>query len=60
VTPAIHLGLADEGWTWTQVLSRRLFTGRETLTLLRRALCDSAWMTPVVPGNTRHALAQAY
>jgi hypothetical protein len=60
VTPAMWLGLAREAWTWTQVLSRRLFPARENLTPLQRDLYDRVWITPVLPHNTRHARAHAY
>jgi hypothetical protein len=60
VSPAMQLGLAQELWTWTRVLSRRLFPRREALRSVERVLYDHAWPTTVLPHNLRHHLIQAY
>ena len=60
VTTAMRVGLTDDVWTWRRVFSRRLFPHREVLRGVEPLLYDRAWVTPVLPCNTRHALAQAY
>jgi hypothetical protein len=56
----MQVGLAHELWTWTRVLSRRLFPRREALRSVERILYDHAWPTTVLPRNLRHHLIQAY
>lgn len=53
-TPAMLAGLADEHWTWRRLLSRRRFYGRCTLPEPWPALYRRAWVTPILPSNTRH------
>ena len=54
-TPAMHLGLATEGWEWERVFTRRLFPSRETLSRSTRALYWKRW-TPAMPAlERRHA-----
>ena len=54
-TPAMHLGLATEGWAWERVFTRRLFPARETLSRSTRALYWKRW-TPNMPAlERRHA-----
>lgn len=60
VTPAMTVGLATEPWSWSRVLSRRLFPCREVLTPVALRLYRRAWRTPVLPRNTLHALKHAY
>jgi len=59
-TPAMHLGLTSERWSWRRVLARRLFPGRETVPPTWRDLYNRHWTTPTLPFNTRHRLHQAY
>jgi hypothetical protein len=60
VTPAMRLGLATEPWSWSRVLSRRLFPGRESMPLASRRLYRREWTTPLYPRNTLHDLKHAF
>jgi hypothetical protein len=59
-TPAMHLGLAGEPWSWRRTLARRLFPGRETLPPVWLELYRRDWTTPLLPSNIRHRLRHAY
>jgi transposase-like protein len=59
-TPAMHVGLAREPWSWRRVLSRRLFPGREELPGVWRDLYRRDWTTPALSSNARHRLRHAY
>lgn len=58
-TPAMHLGLAVQPWTWKRVLSRRLFRDRLRLSPCWRDLYQRDWITPVLITNLRHQRAHA-
>jgi hypothetical protein len=60
VTPAMRVGLATEPWSWTRVLSRRLFPDRVPLTPFAARLYERRWPTPILPANALHALKHAY
>lgn len=59
-TPAMKVGLADRGWTWKQLLSRRLFPHREGLKGTMLVLYRRDWLTPELPSNTLHRRVFAY
>ncbi len=59
-TPAMLLRLADTRWDWRRVFSRRLFFHRERLPDPWPSLYRRLWTTPILPSNTRHALARAF
>jgi transposase-like protein len=59
-TPAMRLGLAQEPWSWSRVLSRRQFPDRVPLGGTWEQLYRRAWTTPVLLSNTRHSLRLAY
>ena len=55
----MDVGLADEPWPWTRVLSRRLFPGRQQVPTPWRELYRRSWTSPMLASNTRHRLAYA-
>ena len=59
-TPAMRVGLATEPWTWSWILSRRLFPDRVPLPDLWKVLYRRDWTNPVLPSNTRHRLVYAF
>lgn len=59
VTPAMRVGLAGSAWSWTRVLSRRLFPAREELPGVWAQLYRREWTTPGLRSNTRHRLRYA-
>jgi hypothetical protein len=60
VTPATMLALTEAPWSWTRVLARRLFFGREKLPPTWQSLYRREWTTPALRSNTRHALLRAF
>lgn len=59
-TPAMHLGLALEPWTWGQVLTRRLFPWRERIPPGWEKVYRREIQTPQVGRNHRHELSYAF
>jgi hypothetical protein len=59
-TPAMELGLADEPWSWKQVLSRRLFFHRCQLPEPWPMLYRRLWVTPLLPRNAVHDRLRAF
>ena len=59
-TPAMHLGLTDEPWTWSRVLARRLFAWRLPVPADWRTLYRRELVTEILGPNTRHALTNAF
>jgi hypothetical protein len=58
-TPAMHLRLSEQPWTWRRLLSRRLFPRRLRLSPVLRDLYWRNWETPVLPRNRPHRLHHA-
>jgi hypothetical protein len=54
-TPAMRLGLTDTRWRWEQLLSRRLFPGRECVPDSARAIYRKAWTRSLPPLALKHA-----
>jgi transposase-like protein len=59
-TPAMHLGLTTEPWSWTRLLAKRLFPSRTAIPPAWRKIYRRDWITRVVGPNRRHRLANAY
>ena len=59
-TPAMLLGLAEEPWTWSRVLGRRLFPSHASLHRSWARLYSRDWITPELGGNSRHRLVHAF
>ena len=59
-TPAMLLGLADEPWSWSRVLARRLFPSHVPLPESWARLYRRDWITPELGTNSRHTLIQAF
>jgi transposase-like protein len=59
-TPAMALGLASEPWSWSRVLSQRLFVKRVRPSAAWMKIYRREWITPAVGRNQRHTLANAY
>ncbi len=59
-TPALLLGLTETRWSWTRVLSRRLFYDRCELPAPWPTLYRREWTTPALPANARHDLLRAF
>jgi transposase-like protein len=59
-TPAMKLGLAQELWNWTTVLSQRLFPGRLAVPKRWMRLYRQEMITPAVGLNLKHALKNAF
>ena len=59
-TPAEHLGLAEERWSWKRVLARRLFFDRSELPEPWPMLYRREWTTPLLPDNAIHRLERAF
>jgi hypothetical protein len=60
LTPAMKLGLTDAPWGWKRLLARRLFYHRVQLPGTWSSIYRRLWTTPLLPANTRHALARAF
>jgi hypothetical protein len=58
-TPAMHLGLTTEPWSWSRVLARRLFPGRVRVPASWLEVYRRTWITPGIP-NSLHQLQRAY
>ena len=58
-TPAMHLGLTTEPWSWERVLARRLFPGRVRVPASWLEVYRRTWITPGIP-NSLHQLQRAY
>jgi hypothetical protein len=59
-TPAMHVGLTDQRWSWKRVLSRRLFFDRIQLPEPWPMLYRRRWDTPLLASNARHDLCRAF
>ena len=59
-TPAMELALTDERWTWSRLLSRRLFFHRCRLPAPWPELYRRRWTTPLLAHNTAHQLRRAF
>jgi transposase-like protein len=59
-TPAMKLGLTQELWNWSTVLSRRLFPGRLQVPQRWMKLYRQEMQTPAVGINQVHALRNAF
>jgi hypothetical protein len=59
-TPAMRLGLAAEPWSWTRLLSRRLFPWRERIPPGWAEVYRREIVTPQVGRNLRHELRHAF
>jgi hypothetical protein len=59
-TPAMALNLTSRRWRWEEVLSRRLFFGREVLPEPWGQLYRREWKTPLLASNATHALSRAF
>jgi len=59
-TPAMVLGLAREPWSWSRVLSRRLFAWRQPVPESWRTVYRRELITPEIGPNTLHALKNAF
>jgi transposase-like protein len=53
-TPAMRVGLTDAAWSWSRVLSRRLFVTRQRLSAVWLELYRRDWTSPMLTCNTRH------
>jgi hypothetical protein len=54
------LGLAEEPWSWSRVLGKRIFPSHICLHPSWAKLYRRDWITPELGRNTRHALVQAF
>jgi len=59
-TPAMEVGLMDRFLDWRQVLSRRLFPWRASLSEMERQLYSKVLETPAIGHNRHHELANAF
>jgi hypothetical protein len=59
-TPAMVVGLAGEPWSWSRVLSRRLFAWRQPVPESWKAVYRRELITPEIGPNTLHALKNAF
>ncbi len=59
-TPAMRLGLAREPWTWSRILTRRLFPWRERIPPGWDEVYRREIETPQVGRNLRHDLKYAF
>lgn len=58
--PAMILELTDQPWSWSRVLSQRLFFDRVPMPDPWPELYRREWITPVLASNARHALERAF
>ena len=59
-TPAMMLNLTDNPWSWTRVLSQRLFPWRLPVPESWMKVYRREWITTAVGNNRRHALLNAF
>ena len=59
-SPGMDVGLVDRVMDWKQVLGRRLFPWRQTLSAMDRKLYSMAMETPAAGNNRRHDLINAF
>lgn len=59
-TPAMALGLTPCQWSWSQVLSRRLFPGRMPVSEPSMKIYRGQWGNPALGFTAEHALVNAF
>jgi hypothetical protein len=59
-SPASHLGITEELWSWGRVLTKRLFPNRQALPELWEQFYWRLWQTPTLKSNAIHKARRAY